>query len=587
MIDQFDETLNDVFTDLIDKDGSTFGRVDDLGANKNFDAGDFKAAFRRILTKSQQYSGGPRVYDPKDYGAVGGALGAKKGGSYDVNTMTFSAVDYNGDTIDFRKHLKVGDIVGYQGTERRIAGFDINGNIYHNGAPMNVNNVLWYAGSAKDTAGIQAAIDAAIAAGGGVVNLGSDNYLVGLSQAEYDAGKTSALLIDKPSGVPLAIMGHAHSQHVTRLIWRWNISNEQGVTTPSVGDCIGNKHGRATDFVCLSNFAIDGIGFAVGGSTRKTGIRFVNPFGGGNFLDNQHFVSTDCHCRIYNVTVGNTGEHGVWYTGRGEFHIEHCNIGSTAEYGIFMNDTYDNKIINCTIAATGKTGLRFEGGSSSSNIIGGKIFYIGKNGGSDEADSAAIAFVNSQWRSGVCQIQNVNLQEIRGSGLYCHNSGGIIYDNIISQGIGRQTINDSNLPAIIADVRISGDFSRGIRIGVISYGFPLFANQLQDNGGPIRTYGNKTHMLYIPGATEGVDPDDGVTVRVKGPEDIFGWFRYMTPEVRSDFRMDFGTGLSQTTAPGGVVVLGGNNGVGATEGSRNGCTNGRNTGLLVNNVPLT
>jgi len=353
--------------------------------------------------------------------------------------------------------------------------------------------------------------------------------------------RNSAIVIDKKPGTPLTIDGGANSQNAATLIFRW----------PSHGNAIGNIHGKITDFVTLTNFRIEGVGFAKDKSTqRQSGINIQNPTTG--------FPEIDSHIRIKNLWVKKMPKHGIHYSGRGEMHIEHTNVAQTGEYGIFLEKTFDNKLINNTIAATGKTGLRIEN-APSTNITGGKIYYVGNDGGKDEADSAAIAIVGKQWRNGNLQFANINLQEIRGSGIYIENAGAISFTNIISQGIGRQIGNQNTLPEIIADVRIKGAEAKAIHLnGIYSRGFPLYEDHKFDDGDKIKYHGNKTHFVYIDGTSNN-----------DAPKDISGNLYFMKQYE------DFGPALSNTAHGNSVIIAGGG-----------GHNNGLNTDFLVNGVSL-
>lgn len=489
----------------------------DNGAG-DISAADIRMSFAAMNAKiRQEISASDNIYNPKEYGAVGGARFSLTGGSYDTATNTFSAVDEAGVAIDFEAEgFRVGDTLGYGGNENTIASFDANGNIV-TATTMTVNNVLWYVGK-DDTAAIQACIDAATANPTGGTVLIDDIYMI----ANKNSGKAGALIINKTKNkVPFCIMGSTPNQFQQGFIYGW--SNHGHAIT----------HTGSFRTFTFADFFIEGVGFSKGGGIR----------GGGIHVDN-NTAGSDSDSRWFNIAVNRMNGNGFYYSGRGEHHIIHCYSGGNGFNGITLKDTFDNKVYHNTCSANGHSGIRIDG-SPSTVILGGKMFYNGSNADASPDQNAQIAIIGDQWRKGDVQVVGVNCQEGI-IGIYT-NVGYCSFTDIQLQGCGRQPIKwYSNLPTHVAAVYLDGGEARmntfkNVRVS----GFSMYEDQNADNGNEFYYWGNMTDIVYLGGSvTTGLGGD--AVSRMYGCQANFGEIFYTGQSVDADFNLDFGTSLENS-----------------------------------------
>lgn len=483
------------------------------------------------------------VMDPK-YRAKGGAEGGL-GGQWFNNYWQHATPKRPYTRADIGKFLWLD---GYN--ERIIVDVDeSNGRATLNAAGYDQG--AWLRGW-DDTQAVRAALEDCKVQIDTVENSGSDmfvalgkilyippgvNLFVGLTAAEYAAGRVSALYQPRRT----AIASSATSMHCGGLVRR----------PASYGHLISNSDpvGSAdnelsySDFMTLSHLNIyDNKDWCPNGLDT---VHWNIPFDGWD--------TVDPFCRMEKVRIWNPCRDGVYAKGRGEAVFEGVNIIGAKRYGANFDRMNDWRWVNGNIASSSKTGFRIYS-SPAGTIADSKIYFCGSGGGTNEDDSCGLLLDGDQYLNGMVSTSNLEVQETRGSNVILKTGKNHIGGTFGDPGRISGNLGTGTLPSVVAGIHIKGaeaceNIFRDtyIRPSVAAYG----ANN----------WGNAQNAVHIDG-------DNGSG---GGPNGNKGniWTNEPTTSATGTTRKGIDYTASYSAAGGG------------------GHNNGRNTKLHVNGVACT
>lgn len=483
------------------------------------------------------------VFYPEAYGAKGDATGDNSGsvlgGSFDQFYSPF---------FTFTNEW-IGKKLYFDTTERTIQS--INGSGYAVFTPAysaNVGGLLWLAGT-DDTVAIQTALDHARDVQGqdivenpggmdGMVRMGGvcelragKAYIIGNSQAQYNAGKLSCLKVSRRTDFRGAGLSFGRSQLCLK-------PNSYGHMVAN--NFPGDQSLGYTDYVAIGRMNL--WGYQSWSPNSLNGIHWYVAFNG--------YDKVDTYNRFYDVGVYRTKGDGMFFRGRGELIIENCQTFFAGQYGFNIFAEADYKIIGCNTGGNSKTGMRIFA-ASAGHYIGCKSFYNGAAGGSNAADCANWYVNADQMRTGLCYFTDCEGQESRGSSWVVDNAGLCQFVNCQGLDPGRAALSASGtLPTNINGLTITGN-------GAIDNNFINFkvgpSVAIFD---PTNNWGNATDAYWIA----------DVNAAGGGPQNNTGSLNSMEPSINVVGALDRGIDYR----PGYGPVGGG------------GFTNGRNWGLKIN-----
>lgn len=417
-------------------------------------------------------------------------------------------------------------------------------------------DINWRAAGQDDTPYMQACLDAAspdydpsnpantfpetVIGLNGVIKYGKTIILdhtkticVSNTQAQWNSGKTSCLIMRRRC----SITSMAGGCHGATFVLR----------PGSYGDVLSNKDITTfTDFAMMSNFTINGDKDF--NSQGRDGLHWETPYGNGD--------KVDPYSQFRNIRIERTKRHGSYWHGKGEIKIREVDAFNCGEYGMFLTGQYDVSVIGGQFGGCSKTGLRIDS-PGPAQVCGVKSFFNGSGGGTNDEDSAGIVFecTTGDIFVGNAYITQVQTQETRGSGIVisirnCQIVGCQFLDP------NRTGVGSGTRPSNIAGIHLKGPYACNSYIQ--AYVGPTLTAYATPNW-PV-----DTHVLRIDGDVP-FNSDNG------GPQNNTGYISYPVDTILPGGAVHKGVTVSGT----GAILFGG------------GCTNGKNTGLLVNGVALT
>jgi hypothetical protein len=483
------------------------------------------------------------VHDPR-FGAKGDAVGAGNGTITGGNTL--SDTQYLFTAADVGKSL----FLQQDALTRTITGLSGSAAVFSPGA-TNVAPCYWLCGT-DDTAAFDAAFTyaktafagiagtsisnpAAFVRGpipiGGVVQLRAGHgYIVGNSSASYSGGRQSAVVVPNRCGLQGATQGFFGSAiHLRPNSYGHVIANE------------GNSGSAFTDFMTIANLSV----YCYGSDWSPNSLDGVNINVAAN-----GYGKIDPFNRIRQVQVYNAAQNGFRFIGRGELIGQDLVASYCNNYGIYVDHASDTRFFNLTAGGNSKTGIRVNGGGPV-HINGSKAFYNGATGGTDHKDSANYVLTSDNIYTGLTALHDAEAQESRGSSLIVESAMNDIV-GFKAFDPGRVPLAGGTLPDVIAGIHLRGPmclnnvFARAtVRATLTNFGA---AGQNWGNTG------DAVHIDAFDGALGGPQFNDG---------DIHTSRTTTIPVFR---------GIEYTT--------------GAVKGGT-GTSNGKNTGLKVDNVACT
>lgn len=490
------------------------------------------------------------VLSPEDFGCKGEYV-ARSQGVYEGNGV------FSDTLFKFEKQHEGWTFWQDGATVRTIVSVDaVTGKATITPAPYGTTDINWRIRGQDDTPFMQACFDAASPDYGstttydepatplnGATDMGKVVlltpgmiYPVSLSQAEFNAGKRSAIVMRRRTGVATAFL--PTSPHGSFIVQ----------TPRSYGKVISNRDTSCyTDFISLCGFTINCDGDFSGNSDNA--VHIETPYGNYSKVDPFSFFS--------NVTVERSNGLAFHLQGKGELKTRDCNGFSCKNGGMLLRGQYDITVYGGQFGGCGKTGIRVEG-PGPCQIHGVKAYYIGSNGGSNDEDCAGIVIdtLGGDIYAKGAYLSQVQTQETRGTGIIIKiRECQVVACQFLDpnrNGIGAA----GGRPADIAGIHLKGPYACN--------------NYIQAHVGmTLTTYSTPnwpadTHVIKIDGDTPFVNANGG-------PQANRGYISYPVT-VKNPGNVDF---LGLTVSGTGAILFGG------------GTTNGKNTGLLVNGTALT
>lgn len=384
------------------------------------------------------------VFRPEYYGAYGDAVGGQTG------VISGPAFDKFSDTIFPFTDAYIGASLWFGTTKRTITAVSAGVATFTPANTFEATGQLWLAGH-DDTAAIQQALDAARNVQGdyvedasfstdGIVNSGGQcllatgrAYIISNSQASYNAGKLSALIVYRRTDfVGDGMAGMRSSLCLAPGSYGHMVANS------AIGTAV-------TDFVSIGRMSL-------------YGYQQWNP----NALDNIHwevnftgYDKVDPFNRFYDIDSFRSARHGFYFKGRGELIVQNCMSAFNYFYGYYFTGQADYKVVNCNAGGNQRTGFRIFS-SGAGHYVNCKSFYSGASGGSVDADCCNWYVNGDQMRTGTVYFSQCEGQESRGSSWVIDNCGLNTFDACQALDPGRAGLTSGTIPTVAAGFHLKG-----------------------------------------------------------------------------------------------------------------------------------
>lgn len=215
----------------------------------------------------------------------------------------------------------------------------------------------------------------------------------------------------------------------------------------NIGHGVANENAGITgwdDFMTLSDFSLFG-NHDLQGSGCLDGIYFNAAF--NNYLKVDNFMLME------NIRVFECKRNCYFISGRGEGIFSNLFAYSAFQYGFHIYNHMDSRFYCCNAGGCLKTGMRLEK-CANDHFTNCKSFYNGASGGTGLADSANFALIADSYLNGQVLMTACESQESRGSGFYI-TSGLNIFNSCLAADPGREPIGSDPRPAVMAGFHIA------------------------------------------------------------------------------------------------------------------------------------